>query len=319
MSIAKAKEVIQIELESIKALLDRVDDDFQRAIDVIYESKGKVIVCGVGKSGIIGKKIAATLSSTGTPSIYLHPADSLHGDLGIVGKGDIILCLSKSGESEEFRMFISIIRRFDVKIISFTGERESYLARTSDIIIDVSVKEEACPFDLAPTSSTTAMLVMGDALAIALLEKRNFTQEDFAFLHPGGNIGKRFFLKVSEVMYSGDKIPIVKDNASFKEVVVEINVKRFGATCVVDDNESLRGIITDGDLKRMLEKNDNLHSLRAKDIMSENPKTVKAEDLAAAALNKMKQHNIMQLIVADENNVPIGMIHLHDVLKTGLT
>ena len=319
MSIAKAKEVIRIELESIQALLDRVGDDFQRAIDIIYESKGKVIVCGVGKSGIIGKKIAATLSSTGTPSIYLHPADSLHGDLGIVGKGDVVLCLSKSGESEEFRMFISIIRRFDVKIISFTGEKGSYLARASDIIIDVSVKEEACPFDLAPTSSTTAMLVMGDALAIALLEKRNFTREDFAFLHPGGSIGKRFFLKVSEVMYSGDEIPIVREDSSFMEVVVEINMKRFGATCVVGDDGSLRGIVTDGDLKRMLEKNRDLYSLKAKDIMSENPKTVKMDDLAAAALNKMKQHNIMQLIVTDEKNVPVGMIHLHDVLKEGLT
>ena len=319
MSIEKAKEVIRLEAESIKALEERIDDNFQKAIDIIYNCKGKIIVSGVGKSGIIGKKIASTLSSTGTPAVFLHPGDSIHGDLGIVSGDDVVICLSKSGESDEFQTFISVIKRMKIPIISLVGKLNSFLSKNSDIVIDVSVKEEACPFDLAPTSSTTAALAMGDAIAIALLEKRNFTEEDFAFLHPGGNIGKRFFLKVKDIMYTGDYVAEVNEDAPFKEVVIEMNNKRFGGTCVINSKRKLIGIITDGDLKRTLEKNGDLYSLKAKNMMNRNPKTVGEEDLAIYALNKMKQFNIMQLPVINEDSIPIGMIHLHDILKTGLT
>jgi len=319
LSIKKAKEVIRLEAESVKALEHRIGENFQKAIDIIYNCKGKILVAGVGKSGIIGKKIAATLSSTGTPSVFLHPSDSIHGDLGIVSSDDVVICLSKSGESDEFRTFISVIKRMKIPIISMVGKLDSFLADNSDVVIDVSVKEEACPLDLAPTSSTTATLAMGDAIAVALLDKRNFTKEDFAFLHPGGDIGKRFFLKVKDIMYTGDFIPKVGEDAPFKEVVMEMNSKRFGGTCVLNSDGRLSGIITDGDLKRALEKNVDLYSLKASDMMARNPKIVKQEDLAVFALNKMKQFDIMQVPVVDKKMTLIGMIHLHDVLKTGLT
>ncbi len=319
MSIEKAKEVIRLEAESIRVLEDRIGEDFQKAIDIIFNCKGKVIVTGVGKSGIIGKKIAATLSSTGTPSVFLNPGDSVHGDLGIVSGDDVVICLSKSGESEEFRVFISVIKRMNIPVISLLGKQDSFLAKNSDIIIDVSVKEEACSLDLAPTSSTTASLAMGDAIAVALLDKRDFTKEDFAFLHPGGNIGKRLLLKVKDIMYTGSYIPKVNKDSTFKEIVVEMNAKRFGSTCVVKKDGVLCGIITDGDLKRTLEKYEDLHSLKASNMMSKKPKTVKEDDLAIVALNTMKQFDIMQLVVVDDNMLIAGMIHLHDILESGLS
>lgn len=319
MSIEKAKKVIRLEAEAIRALEGRIDENFQKTIDIILNCKGKVILTGVGKSGIIGKKIASTLSSTGTPSIFLHPGDSIHGDLGIVSENDVVICLSKSGESEEFAVFISVIKKMDIPIISLLGNLNSFLGKNSNVVLDVSVSEEACPFDLAPTSSTIAALAMGDALAIALLDKKEFTKEDFAFLHPGGNIGKRLLLKVEDIMYTDNYIPKVKEDSSFKEVIVEMNSKRFGSTCVVKDNGILSGIITDGDLKRTLEANGDLYSFKASDMMSEKPKTVKADDLAIIALNKMKRYDIMQLVVVDEKLLIVGMIHLHDVLETGLS
>ena len=318
-SIDRAKEVIRIEAKAVLALEDRVDENFYRAVDTILKSKGRVIVSGIGKSGIVAKKIASTLSSTGTPSLFLHLAEGLHGDIGTVKKEDVVICVSKSGSSDEFHLVLPVFRRIGIPIIALTGDKSSLLAKFSDIIIDVSVDEEACPNDLAPTTSSTAALVMGDALAVALMHKREFSEDDFAFLHPGGTLGKRLTLKVEDIMFKGDFIPVVYENASFKEVVLEMNSKRFGCTCVLDGQDCLEGIITDGDLKRVLEKNIDFSDLKAKDIMTKNPKAAHKDTLAAKALLTMKKYNIMQLVVIDNNKIPVGMIHLHDVLKTGIS
>jgi len=319
MIVEKAKEVIRMESQAVVELEERIDESFERAVDLILKCTGRIIVTGVGKSGLIGTKIAGTLSSTGTAAHFLHPADSIHGDLGIVRRDDVVLCISKSGNTDELNLLLAALKRLKIPIISFVGDVKSPLAQASDVVVDVSVKAEACPYDLAPTSSTTAALVMGDALAIALLHKRRFTQNDFALIHPGGSIGRRLLMQVKEVMYTGDYIPRVDENADFKEILIEMNSKRFGGTCVVGDNGTLTGIITDGDLKRLLEHEADFLKCRAKDIMSKSPKTVIPEDLASTALEKMKMYNIMQLVVIDENFTPVGMIHLHDLLKIGFS
>ena len=251
--IEKGKEVIRIEAESVANLIERVGKDFAEAVEIIYKSKGRVILTGMGKSGLIARKIVATMNSTGTAAIYLHPTDALHGDLGMVRKEDVIIIISKSGTTDELARLFPMFKRLGVKIIAMSGNIDSDLAVESDIFLDISVKEEACPHDLAPTSSTTATLVMGDALSVALLEKRNFTLDDFAFLHPGGSLGKRLSLKIKGIMISGDGVPIVKENAEFKDVIFEMTSKRLGTTSVVDAEGKLKGIITDGDLRRLLE------------------------------------------------------------------
>ena len=316
--IEKGKEVIRIEAESVANLIERVGKDFAEAVEIIYKSKGRVILTGMGKSGLIARKIVATMNSTGTAAIYLHPTDALHGDLGMVRKEDVVIIISKSGTTDELERLFPMFKRLGVKIIAMSGKSNSDLAVESDIFLNISVKEEACPHDLAPTSSTTATLAMGDALAVALLEKRNFTVEDFAFLHPGGSLGKRLSLKIKEIMISGDGVPIVKENTELKDVIFEMTSKRLGTTSVVDAEGKLKGVITDGDLRRLLERTMDINGLTAKDVMSKNPKVLQAEYLASFALQQMENYNITTLIIIDEKNNPAGIVHLHDLIKLGL-
>lgn len=314
----KARKVIEIELGAVQALVDRIDDSFVNAARLIYNSSGRVVFTGMGKSGLIARKIVATLNSTGTPAIYMHPTDALHGDLGMIRKGDIAIVISKSGATEEISNLISMFKQMKINIIGILGDTKSTLAKNCDIVLDVSVKEEACPHDLAPTASTTVALVIGDALAVAILELRDFTVEDFAMLHPAGSLGKRLSLRISEIMYKDDDLPVVNLNASIKDTIVEITEKRLGATCIIDDNNKLVGIVTDGDLRRQLEKSLDLNKLNASDIMGRTPKTINADSLASFALQKMENYNITSLIAINSNNEPVGLIHLHDLVKLGL-
>jgi arabinose-5-phosphate isomerase len=317
-SVDRGKEVLRIEAEAVAALVTRIGQDFVAAVNTIYNCKGRVIVTGMGKSGLVARKIVATMNSTGTASIFLHPTDAVHGDLGMVRGEDVVVCISKSGDTEEIRELLPMFKRLGVKIISLVGNVTSHLAKQSDIVLDVSVREEACPHDLAPTASTTATLAMGDALAIALLHKRNFTEEDFAMFHPGGNLGKRLFLKVEEMMVSGDAVPRVKDTVPLSEAIMQMTSKRLGATCVVDGGEKLVGIITDGDLRRLLQNTTNVANLTAAQAMNRNPKTIRPDILAAAALEEMEDFNITQLVVVDGGHRPVGVVHLHDLVKAGL-
>ncbi len=316
--ILKGKDVIRIESEAVYSLAESIDDNFASAIVHIYNSTGRVVFSGMGKSGLIARKIVATLNSTGTASIFMHPTDALHGDLGMVRNDDTVILISKSGNTEELLNLVPLFKRIGVTIIGMLGELESKLARECDLILNVSVKEEACPHDLAPTSSTTAALVMGDALAITLLEKRGFTAEDFALLHPGGSLGKRLSLKISEIMINGKDIPCVSEETSLKDSILEITSKRLGITCVVDKSGILVGIITDGDLRRLLEKSLDLRNLVAADVMTRKPKTIAKDLLASFALQQMEQYNITSLIVLDKEKHPEGIVHLHDLVKLGL-
>lgn len=316
--IAKGREVIKIEIEAVNDLYESINGDFAKAVKLIFNSKGRVVFTGMGKSGIIARKIVATLNSTGTPAIYLHPTDAVHGDLGMVRKEDIVILISKSGNTEELLPLVIMLKRLKVTIIGMLGQRKSQIGKECDVILDVKIKEEACPHDLAPTSSTTATLVLGDALAITLLEMRGFTAEDFALLHPGGSLGKRLSLKITEIMYKGEDVPLVKLNAPIKDTILEITSKRLGTTCVVDDNGNLEGIITDGDLRRLLEKTMDIKDLQAKDLMTKNPKTIEQDYLASFALQQMENYNITSLIVVDGNKKPVGILHLHDLVKLGL-
>ncbi len=317
MSIQKGKEVIRIEAKAIQDLIDRVDEQFEKAVDILFHCKGRVIITGMGKSGIIAHKIASTLTSTGSAALFLHPAEVLHGDLGAVLKDDAIICISKSGNTEEILRLIPLFRRRGVPIISILGNANSVIAKQSDVVLNVKVKEEACPYDLVPTASTTATLVMGDALAMALFQKRGLSAEDFAQLHPGGDIGKRFLLRIDDVMRTGKDIAIVKEDTPLSLVVLEITSKRLGATCVLNSNSQLIGIITDGDLRRMMEHTHEIWNLKAKDVMSLNPKCVPSGVLVTKALHVMEEYSINQLIITDKGEKPIGMIHFHDLLKAG--
>ncbi len=318
MIIEKAKEVIRKEAEAILNLEKKINSGFQEAVELILGCRGRVIVTGIGKSGIIGKKIAATLTSTGTAAIFLHPVEGLHGDLGLVRRDDVVIAVTKSGETEELQQLFPLFKRLGVPIISLTGDPSSPAAEKSDVVLDVSVDEEACPNNLVPTSSTTAALVMGDALAVALLEERGFSTEDFALLHPGGYLGKRLLLKVKDVMHSGGDIPVVSEDADMKEVILEMTSKRFGATSVVNGKNELVGIFTDGDLRRLVERTEEIFKLKAREVMTRDPKTIDAEELAAKALNRMEFYNITCLIVPDGKKEPKGIIHLHDLLKAGV-
>jgi arabinose-5-phosphate isomerase len=318
MIIEKAKEVIRKEAEAILNLEKKINSEFQKAVELILKCRGRVIVTGIGKSGIIGKKIAATLTSTGTAAFFLHPVEGLHGDLGLVRRDDVVIAITKSGETEELQQLFPLFKRLGVPIISLTGSPGSQTAEKSDVVIDVSVDEEACPNNLVPTSSTTAALVMGDALAIALLEERHFSTEDFALLHPGGYLGKRLLLKVKDVMHIGNSIPMVFEDANMKDVILEMTSKGFGATTVVNDKKELVGIFTDGDLRRLVERTEEIFKLKAREIMVRNPKTIEEEALAVKALNRMEFYNITCLIVPNGNKEPIGILHLHDLLKAGV-
>jgi arabinose-5-phosphate isomerase len=306
--ISKGREVVKIEGEAVTNLANSIDKNFSQTVKLIYESKGRIVFTGMGKSGIIARKIVATMNSTGTAAIYMHPTDALHGDLGMVRKDDIVILISKSGSTEELHQLIPMLKRIGVTVIGMLGEPNSKIAKDCDIVLNVSVKEEACPHDLAPTSSTTVSLVMGDALAITLLEIRGFTIEDFALLHPGGSLGKRLSLKISEIMIKGSDIPIVNEKASIKDTILEITSKRLGTTCVVND----------GDLRRLLEKTLEIKNLTAFEMMTKKPKTISKEFLASFAIQQMEKFNITSLIVVDKNNKPEGMIHLHDLVKLGL-
>ena len=316
--IENGREAIRIEAEAMQALISRIDEHFARAVKLIFESKGRLIVSGIGKSGIIARKIVATMNSTGTPAIYLHPADAIHGDLGMVRGEDVILLISKSGNTEELKHILPIFRRIGVQVISILGAAQSALGSFSDIILDASVREEACPHNLAPTASTTVALALGDALAVALLKKRDFTIEDFALFHPGGILGKRLLLQIDQIMTKDEKVPIVHQAVPLKDAILEITSKRLGATCVVDDNGSLVGVITDGDLRRLLERDTDMKNLLAVDVMNTKPKAVNTNILASSALELMEKHKITQLIVLGTDKQPIGIVHLHDLVQLGL-
>ena len=317
--IEHGKEVIRIEAEALAALQDAVNEDFAHAVEMLFASPGRVVVTGIGKSGLIARKIVATMNSTGTPAIYLHPADAIHGDLGMVRSEDVVLLISKSGNTEELKQIVPIFQRIGVNIISILGNMTpSTLSDVSDIVLDASVAEEACPHNLAPTASTTAALALGDALAVALLHKREFTAEDFALFHPGGSLGKRLLLRIDQLMTSGERMPLVHQAVALKDAILEITSKRLGATCVVDDAGRLVGIITDGDLRRLLERDTDMTTLLAVDVMNERPKTIFPQTLASSALELMERHKITQLIVTDEQRVPRGIVHMHDLVQLGL-
>ncbi len=316
--ILKGKDVIRIEADAVANLSESINGDFVKAIEVIYNSKGRVVFTGMGKSGLIARKIVATLNSTGTPAIYLHPTDALHGDLGMVRKEDVVVLISKSGSTDEILNLLSMLKRLKVTLIAMTEEKTSKLGSQCDIFLNISVKEEACPYDLAPTASTTATLAMGEALSITLLQKKGFTAEDFAYLHPGGSLGKRLSLEIKEIMITGERIPIVNESTSIKDVILEITSKRLGTTCVVNNNGDLTGIITDGDLRRLLEKTLEIKNLTAKDIMSRNPKVMSANYLASFALQQMENFKITTLVITGDENKPIGIVHLHDLINLGL-
>lgn len=310
-----AKATLELEALSVSALINFIDSDFTSAVSAIFHSTGRVVVTGVGKSAIIAQKITATFNSTGTPSVFLHAADAVHGDLGIIQKNDIIICISKSGNTPEIKVLTPLLKSAGNKLIAMVGNRESYLAKHADYIINCSVEKEACPHNLAPTSSTTAQLAMGDALAVCLLECRDFKSEDFARFHPGGSLGKRLYLKAGDIAAQNQK-PRVQAAETIRNVIIEISSKRIGAAVVLDD-DNIAGIITDGDIRRMMEKNEHINHLKASDIMSKHPKTIDAAELATAALEIMQQHNISQLIVT-KSGLFEGFIHLHDLLKEGI-
>ena len=316
--IQKGKTVVRIEGEAISGLINTIGDEFAEAIQTILKCRGRVVLTGMGKSGLVARKIVATLNSTGTAAIFLHPTDALHGDLGMVRKEDVAILISKSGNTEEISTLVPLLKRLNVMLIGMCADRESKLAKECDIFLSIDVKEEACPYDLAPTSSTTATLVLGDALSVVLLQLRGFTVNDFAYLHPGGSLGKRLSLEIKEIMIQDDLIPVVKESASIKDAILEITTKRLGTTCVVNEKGYLTGIITDGDLRRLLERTLDIKDLHAIDIMTKNPKVMKSHYLASFALQQMENFKITVLIIIDDDNRPVGIVHLHDLINLGL-
>lgn len=310
-----ALKAIENEYLAIKKLLQSVDDDFVNVVQLLFESKGRVIVTGIGKTAHIAQKIVATLNSTGTPAIFMHAADAIHGDLGIVRKDDVVIAISKSGETPEIKVLVPLVKGRKNKLIALVGNTRSYLAKQADYVIDATVEREACPNNLAPTSSTTAQLVMGDALAISLLEQRGFTPNDFAQFHPGGALGKKMFLRVSDLSVN-NQVPQVDVNESISNVIIEISSKRLGTTAVIENN-TLIGVVTDGDLRRMIQQHPNYQDLKAADIMTGNPMTIEANEMVVNALAIMRENNITQLPVMDGKKY-IGIIHLHDILKEGI-
>lgn len=314
-----AKKVLRTEAEAVHGLIEKLDRNFEKAVEVIYNSRGRVVVTGMGKSGLVGKKIAATLASTGTPAFFLHPAEASHGDLGMVTERDIVIAISNSGETEELVGLIPFLKRFNLTLISMTGNQNSTLARASNISLDISVKEEACPLGIVPTASTTATLALGDALAVALLIKKGLNEEDFAFFHPGGIIGKKLFIKVKDLMHTGETLPVVLPHTPMIKAVVEISSKRLGVTIVTDSENRIAGIITDGDLRRGIEKwGKTFFDMKAGEVMSKNPKIIPEDELAAKALSIMETYSITSLVVPDDEGRAKGIIHLHDILKQGI-
>ena len=313
--LASAQKTILSESESIATLVSFLDDNFVKTVEIIHNSIGRLVVTGIGKSAIIAQKIVATFNSTGTPSLFLHASEAIHGDLGMVQPGDVVICISKSGNSPEIKVLVPFLKRFGNKLIAITGNTTSFLGKEADYTLNTYVKAEACSINLAPTNSTTAQLVMGDALAVCLMEMKNFTVEDFAKYHPGGALGKKLLLRVADMLDTTHK-PEVTPNSTIKKVIVEISEKRLGVTAVVE-NDKVIGIITDGDIRRMLNKTEDISGLIAKDIMTVNPKTIKSTELVRDALNVLEDFSITQLVVVD-NGAYKGVLHLHDILKEGI-
>nr|WP_177332303.1 KpsF/GutQ family sugar-phosphate isomerase [Pseudomonas sp. BMS12] len=316
--IQSAQRTIRLESEAVTSLLSRVDSDFIRACEMILDGKGRVVVVGMGKSGHIGNKIAATLASTGTPAFFVHPAEASHGDMGMITRDDIVLALSNSGSTAEIITLLPLIKRLGIQMISMTGNPDSPLAKAAEVNLDARVAQEACPLNLAPTSSTTASLVLGDALAIALLEARGFTAEDFAFSHPGGALGRRLLLKVENVMHAGERLPLVPRGTSLREALLEMTRKGLGMTVVIESDGTLAGIFTDGDLRRTLDKGVDVLQASIDQVMTAHGKTARAEMLAAEALKIMEDHKINALVVVDEEDKPVGALNMHDLLRAGV-
>jgi len=313
-----AKSVLDIEADSIIKLKERINGNINTAVETIINSKGRVIVTGMGKSGHIGRKIAATLSSTGTPAYFLHPAESTHGDSGIITRQDVVIALSNSGETKELLNLLPLIKRFEVPLIAFVGKTTSTLANMADIIFDVSVEKEACPLGKAPTASTTAALAMGDALAICLLKQRGFSAEDFLMFHPSGSLGKGILYTVGNLMIKGEELPVADENIKFIEAIKIITDKKLGCVILTDKEGKMTGVVTDGDIRRILMKHINIDNLVTKDVMTQNPKTVSENALAVKALALMEKHSITSVAVCDKNKKPIGIIHIHNLLKAGV-
>lgn len=311
-----AIRTIEMEAEAIHQLTDKLDASFIAIISILANCKGRIVISGIGKSAIIAQKIVATLNSTGAPSVFLHAADAIHGDLGIVQQNDVVIIISKSGESPEIKVLVPLVKNFGNIIIAMVGNTSSYLSKKADYVINTTVEKEACPNNLAPTTSTTAQLVMGDAIAVCLMEERGFAMSDFAKLHPGGNLGKKLYLRVAD-LYIDNERPEVKVNQSLKEVIVEMTSKRLGVTAVTNENGKLAGIITDGDLRRMMERDVNMKEIKAKDIMTPNPKTIDPSEMAVNALDVFRRFEITQLVVSENDNY-LGILHLHDLVKEGL-
>lgn len=314
MIIDQVKDVLKIEAQGILDLVERVGPEFEEAVQMILTTRGRVILTGMGKAGLVGRKISATLSSTGTPSFFMHPAEAIHGDLGMVTKDDIILCISNSGHTQEINKLLPIIKKMGARIISLTGDLDSPMSRISDVVIDVGVEREACPMGLAPTASTTAALAMGDALAVVLINQRRFSQRDYRRFHPGGSLGERLATRVSEVMFTGDHMPVVPLGSLVGDAIIEMDSKGIGATIVVSDEQTVEGILTDGDLRRALIRKKEIHLLKVEEIMTPSPKTLTEDLTAAEALGLMELYGITHLIISDREKRLIGVIHLHDLL-----
>lgn len=314
--IGVAKHTILEEAATIQKIADYIDEQFAEVVQLIIRSQGRVVITGVGKSAIIAQKIVATFNSTGTPALFMHAAEAIHGDLGMIQHHDVVICISKSGNTPEIKVLVPLLKKGGNKLIALVSEKKSYLAEKSDYILYAHIEREACPHNLAPTNSTTAQLVMGDALAMCLLEQRKFSPQDFAKYHPGGSLGKRMYLRVEDI-YTNKKAPKVLPNQSIPEVIFEISSKRMGSAAVINENNELLGIITDGDLRRMLEKNGDINALTAEQIMTKTPKTIAPQDMAIAAFEVMEQNSITQLAVVDKG-IYKGMLHLHDLLKEGI-
>ena len=314
-----ARRVLETEADAVRDLIGKLNGSFIKAVDVVFDSRGRVVVTGMGKSGLIGKKIAATLASTGTPAFFLHPAEASHGDLGMVTSRDVIIAISNSGETDEITDLIPFIKRFGVAVISMTGNPDSTLAKASDVSLDISVKEEACPLGITPTASTTAALAMGDAIAVALLVRRGFKKEDFASFHPSGSLGKKLFVRVRDLMHKGDALPLIGGSTPVMDAVMEISSKRLGIAIVADADGELLGVVTDGDVRRGIQKwGKDFFDMKAEEVMTKSPKSISSEELAAKALSVMQAYSITSLVVPDQEGRIVGIIHLHDILKEGI-
>ncbi len=312
------KTILEQEAQAIFMIAERLDSNFSNAVNLLASCQGKIIISGMGKSGIIGQKIAATMASTGSTALFLHPADAAHGDLGIVSHNDVVVCLSKSGTTEEMNFIIPALRQIGAKIIAMTGNQRSFLAQNADIMLDTGVVKEACPYDLAPTTSTTAMLAMGDALAICLMQQKNFTQRDFALTHPKGSLGRRLTVRVTDIMAKDDALPLVTESASVTDLILEMTSKRYGVSAVVNSEGGLCGIFTDGDLRRLVQSGREFLGLSAKSVMTAHPKTVTTSAMAKECLDLLETYRITQLLVCDDEQRPVGMVHIHDLITLGL-